>query len=88
MNQAISEIKRVFTTRLDTLDHILGIGDKHFAGAGAFMDKRLADDMLPFAAQIVFACNQPRGFSQWCEGKEQGGQSTFFRTAVPSKKVF
>jgi uncharacterized protein len=69
MNQAIPEIKRVFTTRLDTLEHILGIGDTHFAGDGAFMDKRLADDMLPFAAQIAFACNQPRGFSQWCAGE-------------------
>jgi uncharacterized protein len=69
MNKAISEIKRVFTTRLDALEHILGIGDRHFAGDGSFMDKRLDDDMLPFAAQVAFACNQSRGFSQWCAGE-------------------
>ena len=25
--------------------------------------------MLPLGAQIAFACNQPRGFSQWCAGE-------------------
>jgi uncharacterized protein len=69
MNQGISEIKRVFATRLETLDHILGIGERHFAGDADFMGKRLAEDMLPFAAQIAFACNQPRGFAQWCAGE-------------------
>jgi uncharacterized protein len=69
MNQVIPEIKRVFTTRLDALEHILGIGERHFAGDESFMDKRLTDDMLPLAAQVAFACNQPRGFSQWCAGE-------------------
>ena len=30
---------------------------------------RLAPDMLPLGAQVAFACNQPRGFSQWCAGQ-------------------
>lgn len=68
-NPAIDEIKRVFGTRLDVLEHIVSIGEKHFGNAEAFLDKRLVDDMLPFTAQVAFACNAPRGFSQWCAGE-------------------
>lgn len=68
-NQKITRIKRIFTSRLDALEHVFGIGEKHFADASAFMDKRLVEDMFPFSNQIVIACNQPRGFSQWCQGK-------------------
>ena len=67
--QKIDEIKRLFDTRLDVLEHIVSIGEKHFGNADAFLDKRLAEDMLPFTAQIAFACNAPRGFSQWCAGE-------------------
>ena len=68
-NQKLSEIQRVLISRLETLEHLLDIGETHFPDAGAFMDKRLAEDMFPFSAQIAFACNQPRGFSQWCAGQ-------------------
>ena len=68
-NRNIDEIKRLFDTRLDVLEHIVSIGEKHFGNADAFLDKRLAEDMLPFTAQIAFACNAPRGFSQWCAGE-------------------
>jgi uncharacterized protein len=68
-SQKINGIKRIFTSRLDVLEHVLGIGEKHFGDEGAFMDKRLAEDMFPFSSQIVIACNQPRGFSQWCRGE-------------------
>ena len=68
-NRKINEIKRVFNTRLDVLEHIVSIGEKHFGDADAFLDKRLVDDMLPFTAQLAFACNAPRGFSQWCAGE-------------------
>lgn len=68
-NQKIIELQRLFASRLDVLEHILGIGEAHFPDAGAFLDKRLADDMFPFSTQIVLACNQPRGFSQWCAGQ-------------------
>jgi hypothetical protein len=68
-NPKIQELQRIFTSRLETLEHVLDVGEKHFGDAGAFMDKRLVEDMLPFSAQIAFACNQPRGFSQWCAGQ-------------------
>lgn len=65
----IDEIKRVFISRLDTLEHIVGFGETQFANPDDFLGKRLAPDMLPFTAQVAFACNQPRGFAQWCAGK-------------------
>ena len=68
-NPNIVELQRVFTSRLAALEHVLDIGEKHFADADSLMGKRLADDMLPFSAQIAFACNSPRGFSQWCAGQ-------------------
>lgn len=68
-NPKITEIQRIFTSRLDVLEHVLGIGERHFGDPGAFLDKRLVEDMLPFSTQIVLACNQPRGFSQWCAGQ-------------------
>ena len=66
--QEIGEIQRVFLTRLDTLDHILDVGEKHIPDMSAALQERLAPDMFPLGAQIAFACNQPRGFSQWCGG--------------------
>lgn len=68
-NQEINEIKRIFTSRLDVLEHILSIGEKHVADSGALMQERLAEDMFPFGAQVALVCNQPRGFSQWCAGQ-------------------
>ncbi|WP_323846591.1 DUF1993 domain-containing protein [Microbulbifer magnicolonia] len=68
-NTEITEIKRIFTTRLDVLDHILSVGEKHFPDMDAIMQERLAEDMYPFGAQIAFVCNQPLGFAQWCAGQ-------------------
>jgi hypothetical protein len=68
-NQKITELQRVFASRLAVLGHVLDVGEKHFADPGAFLGKRLAEDMLPFSAQVAFACNAPRGFSQWCAGE-------------------
>ena len=65
----IVEIQRIFLSRLDTLDHILDVGEKHLPDFGSAMQERLAPDMFPLGAQVAFACNQPRGFSQWCAGK-------------------
>lgn len=48
-NQEINEIKRIFTSRLDVLNHILSVGEKHFSDTGALMQERLAEDMYPFA---------------------------------------
>lgn len=64
----ISDIQRIFTTRLDTLDHILSLGEKHLPDIDTSLKERLAPDMFPLGTQIAFACNQPRGFAQWCVG--------------------
>lgn len=67
--QEITELKRIFLSRLDTLGHLLELGEKHLPGFDAVLQERLAPDMLPLGAQVAFACNQPRGFSQWCAGR-------------------
>ena len=67
-NPRILELQRLFTSRLDTLAHILQVGEAHLADRD-LVGERLAPDMLPLAAQVAFACNQPRGFSQWCAGQ-------------------
>ncbi len=65
----IADLQRIFLSRLDTLDHLLDVGAKHLPDFEAALQARLAPDMLPLGAQIAFACNQPRGFSQWCAGQ-------------------
>lgn len=74
--QEIAELQRVFVSRLDALDHILDIGEKHLADLGAALQERLAPDMFPLGTQIAFACNQPRGFSQWCANQPVDNLST------------
>jgi hypothetical protein len=64
----IGELQRVFTTRLQALAHILDVGEQHFSGLGKVLHERLAPDMYPLGTQVAFACNQPRGFAQWCAG--------------------
>ncbi len=68
-NLKINEIKRIFTTRLDALDQVLKVGEQNLPDINKVLAERLAPDMFPFAAQIAIACNQPRGFSQWCAGQ-------------------
>ncbi|RZA11566.1 MAG: DUF1993 domain-containing protein, partial [Lysobacteraceae bacterium] len=46
----------------------LQLGEDHLPGRD-LVNERLAPDMLPLGAQVAFACNQPRGFSQWCAGQ-------------------
>lgn len=65
----IQELQRIFTTRLDTLAHILDVAQKHLPDMEAALQERLAPDMHPLGTQIAFACNQPRGFAQWCTGQ-------------------
>ena len=68
-DSAIADLKRIFLTRLDTLDHILDVGEKHLPDFEAAIQERLAPDMFPLGSQVAFACNQPRGFAQWCAGQ-------------------
>ena len=65
----IRELQRVFVSRLDTLSHILDAGEAHLGAGLDLAQARLAPDMLPLGTQVAFACNQPRGFSQWCAGE-------------------
>jgi hypothetical protein len=67
-NPQIQELQRVFVSRLDTLSHLLQVGEANL-GDRDLINERLAPDMLPLGAQVAFACNQPRGFSQWCSGQ-------------------
>ncbi|MCT7963578.1 DUF1993 domain-containing protein [Laspinema sp. D1] len=67
--QTIDSIIAVFQSRLATLEHLLKLAQKHFGESEAFLDKRIAADMLPLGTQIAFTCNQPRNFALWCSGK-------------------
>lgn len=69
MSTEIAEIQRVFLARLAALDHVLDVGQKHLPDFEAALRERLAPDMFPLGAQVALACNQPRGFSQWCAGQ-------------------
>ncbi len=68
-NKEIIEIQRIFTTRLDTLNHILDLAEEHLSDDKPIIAERLAADMYPFGTQVVFVCNQARGFAQWCAGQ-------------------
>lgn len=68
-DHAIVTAKSIFTTRLDTLDHLLQRACAHFGNDESFLEDRIAPDMLPFGTQIVFACNQPRNFALWCASR-------------------
>lgn len=65
----IAELQRLFLTRLDALGHILSLGEKHLPNADAALQERLAPDMFPLGGQVALACNQARGFAQWCAGE-------------------
>ena len=42
MTTTIAETKRIFLSRLDTLSHVIGIGETQFANPDAFLHKRLS----------------------------------------------
>jgi len=65
----IAELQRIFLSRLDVLDHLLDLGASHLPDFDAALQARLAPDMFPLGTQVAFACNQPRGFAQWCAGQ-------------------
>ncbi len=69
-NQKIVAIQNIFSSRLDTLSHLLKVVENHFTDdVESIFDRRIAPDMLPFGTQIAFACNQPRNFALWCLGQ-------------------
>jgi uncharacterized protein len=69
-NQKIIALQHIFSSRLDTLGHLLEVAERYGADdVASFLQHRIAPDMLPFGTQIAFACNQPRNFSLWCLGE-------------------
>jgi uncharacterized protein len=69
-NQKIVALQTIFSSRLDTLSHILDLAESHFVDdAEALLQRRIAPDMFPFSTQIAFVCNQPRNFALWCLGQ-------------------
>ncbi len=71
-NQKIITLQNIFSSRLDTLSHLLDIAESHFADdVESLLQRRIAPDMLPFSTQIAFVCNQPRNFALWCLGQSE-----------------
>jgi uncharacterized protein len=69
-NQKIKALQTIFSSRLDTLSHLLTVAESHFGDdVESILQRRIAPDMLPFGTQIVFTCNQPRNFALWCLGQ-------------------
>jgi hypothetical protein len=69
-NQKIIALQNIFSSRLDTLSHLLEIAESHFSGGvESILQCRIAPDMFPFGTQIAFTCNQPRNFALWCRGQ-------------------
>jgi hypothetical protein len=64
----IASLKELFTSRLDTLSHLLDPAEQGWP-EDDILQRRLAPDMFPLGAQVALACNQPRGFAQWCAGQ-------------------
>jgi hypothetical protein len=69
-NQKIKALQDIFSSRLDTLSHLLTLAESHFRDdVGSILQRRIAPDMFPFGTQIAFTCNQPRNFALWCLGQ-------------------
>ncbi|HTE40986.1 MAG TPA: DUF1993 domain-containing protein [Steroidobacteraceae bacterium] len=68
-NPTTQSIQSMFASRLETLAHLLKRAEEHFGGNASFLERRLAPDMAPFGTQIAYACNQPRNFALWSQGK-------------------
>jgi hypothetical protein len=70
---ALIRITEVFTTRLQTLARLLDIAEAQWRekarDPASILTARLADDMVPFPYQIIYACDQPNNFAAWCAGE-------------------
>ncbi len=68
----ITTLQNIFSSRLDTLSHLLKVAESHFAeDLESVLQLRIASDMFPFGTQIIFTCNQPRNFALWCLEKPE-----------------
>lgn len=70
----LKETLEIFDSRLASLSAIMARGRAElFPGSddmSPILSARLAEDMLAFPYQIVFACNQPNQFLAWLCGDE------------------
>ncbi|MCF8466702.1 MAG: DUF1993 domain-containing protein [Sneathiella sp.] len=84
----MKNILKLFTTRLDVLDHILDVAVRHFADdPDAMLQFRLAGDMFPLSMQIAFTCGQPNALILWCEGKPHANLDGEFATIAEAKAM-
>jgi uncharacterized protein len=69
-NQKIVALQNIFSSRLDTVNHLLAVAESHFADdVESLLQHRIIADMFPFSTQVAFVCNQPRNFALWCLGQ-------------------
>lgn len=84
----MDSFKALFSSRLDTLSHILDVSKNHFQKEGdTILGYRITEDMLPFGTQIAFTCNQPRNFTLWCEGREMDNLSPEVESLDKAKTI-
>jgi uncharacterized protein len=84
--QRITAVQNIFSSRLDTLSHLLDIGESHFADDNeSLLQRRIAPDMLPFGTQIAFTCNQPRNFALWCLGQSDNNLNPDVKTLAEAR---
>jgi hypothetical protein len=69
-NSSMTRISEIFATRLQVLARLLETAEAQLRDKTrdpeTLLTARLADDMVPFPHQIVYACNQPNQFAAWC----------------------
>lgn len=55
-SQKIIALQNIFSSRLDTLIHILEIAESHFANdVESLLQHRIAPDMFPFGTQLAIS---------------------------------
>lgn len=87
-NEKMNWFQKLFTSRLDTLSHIVEVSEKHFCiDVESILDSRLIDDMLPFGTQIAFTCNQPHNFVLWCGGMDMDNLAPEIKSIDQAKQL-
>ncbi|EAZ91055.1 DUF1993 family protein [Crocosphaera chwakensis] len=81
-------IKSIFISRLETLEHLIEKGAKHFESEpDKIFGLQLISDMHALGTQVVFTCNQPHNFSLWCEGKKNQNIDIYIKTVSQAKEL-
>ncbi len=81
-------IKSIFISRLETLEHLIQQGAKHFRSEpDNIFELQLISDMHALGTQVVFTCNQPHNFSLWCKGKRNQNIDININTVSQAKEL-